>query len=260
MINNYISKNVIYNKNRITMGRFNSISGKVTIGNDVSIGNGCTIEGDIIIEEGTTIGNNVTIINCVKIGKNNQIFSGVSIGYKAQHKKENFPHKRSILIGDNNIIRENCTIHLPYGSNFTTIKNSCFIMVNSNIPHDATIHNHVTIAYNVAIGGSCEIFEYANIGLNSTLHQGVKIGQSSMIGMGTEIKKDVLPFSTIYNKTEKVIKINYVGIERNFSNSITIEEIDFFYTYIKKYKRFPPNLSEEFQNILTPFKDAIFYE
>jgi len=257
---NYIDKNVLYSKEMVTIGYFNTISGKVIIEDGVSIGNGCTIEGDITIGKGTTIGNNVTIINCVTIGKNNQIFSGISIGYDAQHRASTPPHNRSIVIGDNNIIRENVTIHLPYSSSLTTIKDRCFIMVNCNIPHDAIIHSDVTIAYNVAIGGGCEIFDYANIGLNATLHQGVKIGQSAMIGMGTEIAKDVLPFATIYNKTKKIIKINNIGIARNLTNSITQEEIESFYKYIQQYNQFPLNISKEFKKILEPFKESNLYE
>ena len=176
--NNYIE--AIYDKDSLKIGNFNTISTDVKVGKNVIIGNNCTLEGNITIGDDCIIGNNVTIVNNVTIGDNNQIFSGCNIGYSAQHLATHSIDDKSIVIGNDNVFRENCTIHLPFSLDKTIIKNNCFIMVNTNIPHDAIIHNNVTIAYNVAIGGHCEIFEFANIGLNATLHQNVKIGAFSI--------------------------------------------------------------------------------
>ena len=258
---NFISKEVEYDKKTLKIGNFNTLKGTIKIGNHVEIGNGCTIEGNITIGDNTILGNNISIVNSVIIGNNNQIFSGTKIGYQAQHKKRHSLENKNITIGNDNIIRENCTIHLPYSSKETIIKNNCFIMVNTNIPHDAIIHNNVTIAYNVAIGGHCEIFEHVNIGLNATLHQSVKIGQFSIIGMNTEIKKNVLPFSMIYNQTKKIIKVNKVGIKRGYKGDIEMKDIELFNEYITKYKKLPNNLDSEFETIIKQFKDpkSIFY-
>ena len=237
---NYIE--ATYNKNSLKIGNFNTVSGNVTIGNNVVIGNNCTIEGNIIIGDNCFIGNNVTIINNVIIGNKNQILSGCNIGYPAQHIVKHDIANKSIEIGDSNIFRENCTIHLPFSSDKTIIKNNCFIMVNTNIPHDAIIHNNVTIAYNVAIGGHCEIFEFANIGLNATLHQNVKIGAFAMVGMGTEIKKDVLPFLIIHNSNTKFFKINEIGFKRNYVGDINFKQIEEFKAKVLKDKKLPHTL------------------
>jgi UDP-N-acetylglucosamine acyltransferase len=250
----------VYSKN-FKVGNFNTVKGNVTIGNNVIIGNNCTIDGNITIGDNCNIGNNVTIINNVTLGNNNQIYSGCKIGYPAQHLTEHSIADKSIEIGNNNIFRENCTIHLPYILDKTTIKDFCFIMVNTNIPHDAIIHNNVIIAYNVAIGGHCEVFEYANLGLNSTIHQNIKIGAYAMIGMNTEIKKDVLPFVTIHNKTSKLIKINKIGFERKYKGNIALKEIENYIELISKNKSLPETLNSNLDYLLKPFKEnnRIFY-
>jgi len=240
----------------VKIGQFNVIKENVKIGKNVKIGNGCTIEGNIEIGDGCEIGNNVTIINNVKIGRKNQIFSGCCIGYSAQHLNEHSIENKYIEIGENNIFRENCTVHLSYSNKKTIIKNNCFFMVNTNIPHDAIIYNNVIIAYNVAIGGHCEIFECANIGLNSTIHQNVKIGPYCMIGMNCEIKKDVLPFTTIYNKTEKVLKLNEIGFEKKYQGNLTIQDIKNYQKYVNVNKSLPQNLGNELDKILEPFKNS----
>ena len=245
-----------YDDSTLEIGNFNTINGNIKIGRNVVIGNNCTIEGDITIGDDCVIGNNVTIVNNVVIGHANQLYSGCNIGYPAQHLIKYDLSDKSIEIGDNNIFRENCSIHLPFSSNKTVIKSNCFIMVNTNIPHDAIIHNNVTIAYNVAIGGHCEIFEFANIGLNSTLHQNIKIGAFAMIGMGTEIKKDVLPFLIVHNSNTKIFKINKIGFERNYKGGITFKQVEEFKVKILKEKKLPDAFENEFDKLLEPFKKS----
>jgi UDP-N-acetylglucosamine acyltransferase len=242
--------------NDLQIGNFNTIKGNINIGKNVKIGNNCTIIGNIIIGDNCIIDNNITIINNVKIGNNNQIYSGCSLGYPAQHLNEHSIKDKYIEIGANNIFRENCTIHLPYSNNKTIIKNNCFIMTNTNIPHDAIIHSNVIIAYNVAIGGHCEIFEYANIGLNATIHQNIKIGAYCMIGMNCEIKKDVLSFMTIYNKTQKVIKINEIGFKLKYKGNLTIKNIKEYKQHLNKDKSISKKFGNELDEILKPFKES----
>ena len=213
----------------VSIGNFNTIKGNVKIGKNIQIGNNCTFEGDISIDDNTIIGNNVVILNNVKIGKNNRICSGCIFGYEAQHLSKTEIKQPLIEVGNRNTFRENCTIHKPFSTKKTKIYSNCYFMVNTNIPHDAIIHDNVTIAYNVAIGGHCEIYDYANIGLNVSIHQFVKIGAYSMIGMGSIITKDVLPFYLIYGNSPTIVKLNQIGFERNYKGSGSFEELETIY-------------------------------
>jgi acyl-[acyl carrier protein]--UDP-N-acetylglucosamine O-acyltransferase len=77
-----------------------------------------------------------------------------------------------------------------------------------------------------------------------------------MIGMNCEIKKNVLPFITIYNKTEKVLKLNEIGFKRKYQGNLTVQDIQNYKKYIKKNKSLPENLGNELNKILEPFENS----
>lgn len=224
--------NVVKNEidcSQVTLGNFNTLKGNIKLGNNIIIGNNCTLIGNISIGDSTEIGNNVTIINNVSIGSGNKILSGTAIGYEAQHlthylKKEKTEDKQ-VVIGNNNIIRENVTIHLPFLGQTTQIGSNCFLMANAHISHDTILEDYVTVTNNVAIGGHSYIGRYATIGLNSCLHQFTRIGQYAMIGMGSVAIKDIPPFHLGIGMRNLKLSINIIGFERNYFGKITLNEL-----------------------------------
>ena len=211
-----------------SLGENSTIDNSVQLGKNVTIGNNCKIIGNVVIGDDCVIENNVNIMNNVTIGSGNTILSGTNIGYIGQMPRDRHYDisKKAIVIGDNNYIRENSTIHLPHSTALTKIGNNCYLMVNAHISHDTSLGNDVVICNNVAIGGVSEIHDYANVGLNTALHQSSRIGQHAMIGMGSMITMDVLPFSLVYGQRKSIsVSINKVGIERHYKGSFTIREI-----------------------------------
>ena len=66
------------------------------------------------------------------IGSGNEIGPYVCIGTDAQHRTE--PSEGTIVIGDNNIIREYSTINLPTRfSKITSIGSNCYFMALSHL-------------------------------------------------------------------------------------------------------------------------------
>jgi UDP-N-acetylglucosamine acyltransferase len=241
------------------IGNYNTIEGRVSIGKNVKIGNGNTISGDIQIGDNCIIGNNVSIVGNVKIGDSNHIFSNVCIGYEAQHlAKIEVDTLRSIIIGNQNTFRENCTVHMPHEDNsLTTIGHNSLFMVNSHISHDTNIGDSVVICNNVAIGGHSQVGDFACIGLNSSVHQFCKIGQYSMIGMGSAITKDVLPFYLISHTNGIKTSVNVVGIKRNYKGDISIKEIKKTKKYISDNRTVCKSTdNKELQSILSNFTSA----
>ena len=80
------------------------------IGNNVKISNFTTIYEDVVIGDNTWIGPNVTIFPGARIGKNCKIFPGSVIAAIPQDLKFNGEYT-TVEIGDNNVIRECCTIN-----------------------------------------------------------------------------------------------------------------------------------------------------
>lgn len=216
MIINNISPNINYEGK---IGSYNIIAGNVYFGRNVSIGNNCTIntkneEQKIYIGDNTVIKNNVIIEGNVIIGNNNNISSGCIIGSNPQHKSFiEWQKNQTIIIGDNNTIREYSIIDMPFVKQ-TKIGNYNFIMNNVTVAHDVVIEDNIVISAGACLGGHSLLQSYSNIGLNSEIHQFCQIGKYSMVGMGTSLKKDLLPFHIFYKNK---LSVNFMGISKNLN-------------------------------------------
>ena len=80
------------------------------IAESVEIGPFSIIGADVEIGEGTVIGPHVVVRGPTTIGKNNRVFQFASIGEECQDKKY-AGEPTTLVIGDNNVIREACTFH-----------------------------------------------------------------------------------------------------------------------------------------------------
>ena len=82
-----------------------------TIADDVAIGSYSVIGPDVEIGSGCNIATHVIINGPTDLGKNNKIYQFSSIGGAPQDKK--FSGENTFLkIGNDNVIRENCTFIL----------------------------------------------------------------------------------------------------------------------------------------------------
>ena len=81
-------------------------------------------------------------------------YSLASIGTQPQDLKFN-NEKSSLIIGENNTIREYVTINpgTEGGGSKTIIGNNCLFMISSHIAHDCIIGDNVILANNVPLGG-----------------------------------------------------------------------------------------------------------
>ena len=161
----------------------------------------------------------------VKIGTGNVIGPGVCIGTDAQHITKS--SDGIITIGNNNIIREYTTIHLPTAwSKLTAIEDNCYLMVNANIAHDCYIESNCIISNNAAFGGHVYVMKNTNIGYSVSIHQFQVIGSYCMLGMGTIItsKQHVAPGGLWYGNPGKSDRQNTIGLERRTVTDKMLEE------------------------------------
>ena len=147
------------------------------ISENVSVGPFSIIDENVSIGKGTVIGNNVTITGRTTIGNNNKIFHSSSIGEAPQDKKYN-DEDTKLIIGDNNTIREFCTINkgTAQDKGETIIGNNNWIMAYVHIAHDCIIKNDCIFANASNIAGHVEIDDYAILGGFTGVHQFCKIG------------------------------------------------------------------------------------
>ena len=203
------------------------ISKEVQIGNNVKIGPFCYINGTIKIDDNTELKSHVSITGKTSIGKNNIFYPFSNIGCDPQDLK--FKGEDSeLIIGNNNIIRENVTISKGTldGGMSTIIHNNNLFMTGVHIAHDCKIGNENIFVNQVTLGGHVNIMNNVVVGGLSAIIQFVTIGSYSMIGGMSGIDKNVLPFSLAVGNRAKLRGLNLVGIRRKKFNKLDIKRIN----------------------------------
>ena len=202
---------------------------KAQIDSNVVIGPYALIEGPVRISSGTEIQGHAVITGSVGIGKNNRIGYGAVIGALPQDLSFDPTASSGVEIGDQNVIREYCTIHrgTKEGSN-TLIGSNNFLMVGAHLGHNTRIGNHVILANNVLLAGYAEVHDRVFIGGGSVVHQFTRMGAISLLQGISGVGKDVPPFSIAIGK-DGVSTINVVGLRRaGYSPALRKEVKDAF--------------------------------
>ena len=134
-------------------------------GNDVEIGPFSLIGPEAAIGDKTIVQSNVVIEGSVTIGAGNRIGHGAIIGAPPQDLLFSPERKTSVEIGNENVIREYCTIHRgsPEGS-ATKIGDKNFLMAGAHVGHNCEIGNNVIIANNCLLAGHVRVDDGAFLG------------------------------------------------------------------------------------------------
>ena len=203
------------------------------IADNVEIGPWTIIGANVEIGEGTKIESHVVIKGPTKIGRNNHIFQFVSMGEAPQFKK--YAGEPTYLqIGDDNVIREFCTIHrgTAQGLGRTIIGNRNFIMAYVHIAHDCTVGNDIIFANNAALSGHVVVNDFANFGGFSAVHQYCNVGAYCFVAGETSVGKDVPPYILVSGHPATIYGLNLVGLKRNGFSDHVISQLKRAYNII----------------------------
>ncbi len=199
---------------------------------EIEIGPYSVIEGNVFIGRGTWIGPHVVIREGTRIGKRCRIYQFSSIGEAPQafaYKGE----KTSLLMGDDNIVREYVTLHrgTVHGGGQTTIGNSNYFMAYSHVAHDCQIGNQVVLANGATLAGHILIEDYAIIGGLSAIHQFCQIGTHAFISGLTGVSLDILPYMLASGSRAKLFGLNMVGLKRHHFPEGTLKALKKAYRF-----------------------------
>jgi UDP-N-acetylglucosamine acyltransferase len=221
------------------------VNTKAKLSKNVKIGPFCFIGPEVHLGENVELISNVHLEGNTKIGNGTKIFPFASIGTEPQDLKYN-NEKNSIIIGENNIIREYVTINpgTEGGGSKTVIGNNCLFMISSHVAHDCKIGNNVIIANNVPLGGHVTIEDSVVIGGNSAVQQFTRIGRLAMIGGMTGVLKDVIPFGLSIGNRNYLQGLNLIGLRRKKYENKKIIGLDKAYKEIFSSKNLHENLSK----------------
>lgn len=199
------------------------IDSSAQLADDVTVGAYSIIGADVTIGAGCQIGPHVIINGVTTIGRNNRIFQFASVGEDCQDKK--YKGERTFLeIGDNNVIRENCTIHrgTTQDQSLTRIGNNNLLMVNTHIAHDCMVGNDCIFANNSGLAGHVKVGNSVIVGGNTGVHQFCQIGDFAMTGGASLVLKDVPAFVMVFGNPAQAAGMNFEGMRRRGWSSETI--------------------------------------
>ena len=184
------------------------------IGDDVEIGAGCVIGPHVVIN-GPTV-----------IGENNRIFQFASLGEAPQDKKYADEPTR-LVIGNNNTIREFCTLNRGTAQDRgeTTIGDDNWIMAYVHVAHDCVVGNHTIMANGVALAGHVTVGDYVIFGGYSGAHQFCTIGAHAFLGMYAGVSRDVPAYLIITGQPPEPRGVNQEGLKRRGFSAEQIRNI-----------------------------------
>ena len=184
------------------------------IGAEVEIGPFSVVGSGAVVGNNTIVQSHVVIEGNVAIGTGNFIGQGAIIGTPPQDLSFSPDRKTKVEIGNDNVIRECCTIHRgsPEGS-ATKIGDKNFLMAGAHVGHNCAIGNNVVIANNCLLAGHVRVDDQAFLGGGSTFHQHMHVGRLVMVQGSSAFGKDLPPF-VIAAERNSVFGVNVVGLRR----------------------------------------------
>jgi UDP-N-acetylglucosamine acyltransferase len=184
------------------------------IADEVEIGPFSIVGPQVTIGERTIVQSHVVMEGEVKVGAGNLFGHGAVIGGPPQDVSFSPERKTKVEIGNDNIIREYCTIHRgTTDGSATKIGNKNFLMAGTHIGHNCEIGDNVIIANNCLLAGFVRVDDGAFLGGASTFHQFMHIGRLVMVQGSSAFGKDLPPF-VIAAERNAVFGINVVGLRR----------------------------------------------
>ena len=196
------------------------ISDAATIGPYVVIGPDVTIGPDTIIEP------HVVIRGPTTIGARNHIYQFSTIGEATPDLKYR-DEPTELIIGNDNVIRENVTIHrgTVQDRGVTELGDHNLIMAYVHVGHDSVVGSNTILVNNTALAGHVVVGDWAILSGYTLVHQFCKIGAHRFSGMGTAIGKDVPAFVTVAGSPAEAKTINSEGLRRRGFSSHTLAEL-----------------------------------
>jgi UDP-N-acetylglucosamine acyltransferase len=200
------------------------IDPSAVIAADVEIGPYSIVGAEVELGAGTKLESHVVVKGPTIIGCNNHIFQFSSVGEACQDMKYNGEPTR-LEIGDNNVIREGCTLHRGtiQDAGVTKIGSHNLLMANVHVAHDCVLDDHIIVANNVALAGHVHVGDYAILGGFTAVHQFCHIGTHCMTGAGSVVLKDIPAFVMANGNSVSPHGMNTEGLKRRGFSDETIK-------------------------------------
>jgi len=184
---------------------------------DVTIGPNCIVGQGTVVGGGTVLNANVVIGPDVKIGKNNHFFPFSVVGTRPQilAMSDDDP-VGGLTIGDNNIFREQATVHPSmHADGCTEIGSENLLMIGVHVGHDCVLENKLVLSNYVQVSGHCRIETGVWLSGMVLLHQFVTVGKWCYAAGMAGLNHDVTPFTIVSGHYPPEVRgVNKRGLAR----------------------------------------------
>jgi UDP-N-acetylglucosamine acyltransferase len=192
---------------------------------DVTIGPYAMIGAHVTIGARSAIASHVVIEDDVAVGSDNVVDHAAIIGTAPQDLSFSAERKTRVEIGNENVIREHCTIHRGSAEgSVTKIGNNNFLMAGAHVGHNCEIGDNVIIANNCLLGGHVRVGDGAFLGGACVFHQYISVGRLAITQGASAFSKDIPPF-VIAAERNYVFGLNVVGLRRGGFSAKDRDEI-----------------------------------
>jgi UDP-N-acetylglucosamine acyltransferase len=190
------------------------VSPDAEIGPLARVGPYAVIEEKVVIGADSEIAAHAVIKRYTSLGERNRVLEHAVVGGEPQDVK--FRGEMSTLVvGDDNLIREFVTLHRACGEGETTrIGSRNFLMIGVHIAHNCIVGDDNIFTNGAALAGHIEVEDHVFLSNNVGCHQFVRLGRYAMVGGKSKIVQDVLPFFTTDGNPPRVRAVNSVGLRR----------------------------------------------
>jgi len=200
------------------------LSTEADLADDVEVGPFVVIEGSVRVGPGCVLRPYVHLIGPLTMGRGNKVYSGAVLGERPQHTRYN-NEPTSVEIGDENVFRENVTVHRGTTQSWKTVIGSRnFLMAGAHVAHDCRVGNGCILANGALMGGHCVIDDGVFLSGNAALHQFVHVGRLGLLSGCSGTTKDIPPF-IIQQNINTVVGVNVVGMRRAGMSGAEIDAV-----------------------------------
>ena len=192
-----------------------------------------------------------------QIGRRNHIFQFSTVGDGSPDKKYN-NEPTTLVIGDDNIIREGVTIHRGtiQDRGETLIGNRNLIMAYSHIAHDCVLGDDIVLTNQAALAGSVVVGDGAILGGYAIVHQFCSIGSYSFCAMGSSVNKDVPAYVKVRGNPAGPFGINVTGLKRLGYSKESIEALRSAYRSVYRKKLTVDEALQDVKPLRKDFKEV----
>ena len=228
------------------------------LGNNVEIGPFCYVGKNVKLGDNCKLVGHCNIDGYTTLGSNNTIHPFAALGQPAQDHSVVPGAATYLNIGDNNVFRENCTIHtgtLPDSA--TTIGSNNMFMACSHVAHNCKIGNNIHYINAAMTAGYVEVMDNAILSGLVAIHQFCRIGRFAIISGGSAFSQDVPPFMMAEGRNGGVKMINKIGLQRAGFDSETITVIKHIFRLYYRSNLIPSKALEKIRTELPQIPEVL---